>query len=454
MGDEQLRSVAEGMGLKKVDPSKKEELIYRILDQQAVDRASAGAERRRATEKNTEKPEPKKRTRKKKEEVAQSDDKSIEQQAEKTEATPVSEETPKKRRGRPSKKEIEERRKQEETTTVQADPESDSTKAAPAEPTETPETATDEKIVSEQPKADNTENEPKKQRDFRPSANADTSLGSFFPRSEGRKFVPRSQKERLDTEKNTQPAPQSPITIAEPGQQMPGQQQGKKNKNRKDRQQHDHRFDFSGLLEAAGVLDIEPQGHGFLRSSDFNYMPSPDDIYVSQAQIKQFGLKTGDVVEASVRPPRENDKYFILTDVLRVNGRSLDFIRDRVPFEHLTPLFPDEKFDITSGSTCNISTRVVDMFAPIGKGQRGLIVAPPKTGKTLLLKDVANAIAENHPETYIIILLIDERPEEVTDMQRSVNAEVIASTFDEPADRHVRIAGIVLEKAQRMVECG
>ncbi len=234
------------------------------------------------------------------------------------------------------------------------------------------------------------------------------------------------------------------------------QQQSKKNKNRKDRQpqQNNTRYDFAGLLEAAGVLEIEPQGHGFLRSSDFNYMPSPDDIYVSQAQIKQYGLKTGDVVEAGVRPPRENDKYFILTEVLRVNGRSLDFIRDRVPFEHLTPLFPDEKFNITGGTTCNMSTRVVDMFSPIGKGQRGLIVAPPKTGKTLLLKDVANAIAENHPETYIIILLIDERPEEVTDMQRSVNAEVIASTFDEPADRHVKIAGIVLDKAKRMVECG
>lgn len=295
------------------------------------------------------------------------------------------------------------------------------------------------------------EEEQQPKRDFRPSANADTSLGTFFPRSEGRKFVPRSQREREEAEKVQ---PQAPITIAEPGQQVPGQQQGKKNKNRKERQPQAPRFDFAGLLETAGVLEIEPQGHGFLRSSDFNYMPSPDDIYVSQAQIKQFGLKTGDVVEASVRPPRENDKYFILTDVLRVNGRSLDFIRDRVPFEHLTPLFPDEKFNITGGSSSNMSTRVVDMFAPIGKGQRGLIVAPPKTGKTLLLKDVANAIAENHPETYIIILLIDERPEEVTDMQRSVNAEVIASTFDEPADRHVRIAGIVLEKAKRMVECG
>ncbi|WP_303329223.1 transcription termination factor Rho, partial [uncultured Muribaculum sp.] len=181
---------------------------------------------------------------------------------------------------------------------------------------------------------------------------------------------------------------------------------------------------------------------------------SPDDVYVTQAQIKLYGLKTGDVVDGWIRPPKEGEKYFPLSSVQSVNGRSPEFIRDRVPFEHLTPLFPDEKFDLTGGRTCNLSTRVVDMFSPIGKGQRGLIVAPPKTGKTILLKDIANAIAENHPDTYIIILLIDERPEEVTDMSRSVNAEVIASTFDEPADRHVKIASIVLEKAKRMVECG
>ena len=197
-----------------------------------------------------------------------------------------------------------------------------------------------------------------------------------------------------------------------------------------------------------------PDGYGFLRSSDYNYLNSPDDVYVAQSQIKQYGLKNGDVVEGGIRPPREGEKYFPLCKVISVNGLQPEMIRDRVPFEHLVPLFPDEKFDLTSGRSCNISTRVVDMFAPIGKGQRALIVAPPKTGKTILLKDIANAIAENHPETYIIMLLIDERPEEVTDMARSVNAEVIASTFDEPAERHVKIAGIVLEKAKRLVECG
>ncbi len=213
-------------------------------------------------------------------------------------------------------------------------------------------------------------------------------------------------------------------------------------------------YNFDGIVQTSGVLEIMPEGYGFLRSSDYNYLTSPDDVYVTQQQIKSNGLKAGDVVECAIRPPKEGEKYFPMSRVISINGRTPEFIRDRVPFEHLTPLFPDEKFDLTSGRSANISTRVVDMFSPIGKGQRGLIVAPPKTGKTILLKDIANAIAENHPETYIMILLIDERPEEVTDMSRSVNAEVIASTFDEPADRHVKIAGIVLEKAKRLVECG
>ncbi len=196
-------------------------------------------------------------------------------------------------------------------------------------------------------------------------------------------------------------------------------------------------------------------GYGFLRSSDYNYLSSPDDIYVSQSQIKLFGLKTGDVVEGVIRPPKEGEKYFPLVKVSKINGRDAAFVRDRVPFEHLTPLFPDEKFKLCKGGySDSMSARVVDLFAPIGKGQRALIVAQPKTGKTILMKDIANAIAANHPEVYMIMLLIDERPEEVTDMARSVNAEVIASTFDEPAERHVKIAGIVLEKAKRLVECG
>jgi transcription termination factor Rho len=212
-------------------------------------------------------------------------------------------------------------------------------------------------------------------------------------------------------------------------------------------------YDFEGIINATGVLEIMQEGYGFLRSSDYNYLTSPDDIYVSQSQIKLFGLKTGDTVNGIIRPPKEGEKYFPLVKVVEINGRSPEYIRDRVPFEHLTPLFPDEKFNITSKSS-SLSSRVVDLFAPIGKGQRGLIVAQPKTGKTVLLKDIANAIAANHPEVYMIVLLIDERPEEVTDMARSVNAEVIASTFDEPAERHVRVANMVLEKAKRLVECG
>ncbi|MCK9156465.1 MAG: transcription termination factor Rho [Paludibacteraceae bacterium] len=213
-------------------------------------------------------------------------------------------------------------------------------------------------------------------------------------------------------------------------------------------------YDFDDLITGEGVLEIMPDGFGFLRSSDYNYLNSPDDIYVSQSQIKLFGLKTGDVISGAIRPPKEGEKYFPLIRMDKINARSPEYVRDRVPFDHLTPLFPDEKFNLTGGRNSNISVRTVDLFCPIGKGQRGLIVAQPKTGKTVLLKDIANAISQNHPEVYMIILLIDERPEEVTDMARSVKAEVIASTFDEPAERHVKIASIVLEKAKRMVECG
>ena len=215
------------------------------------------------------------------------------------------------------------------------------------------------------------------------------------------------------------------------------------------------KFDFSDLVKANGVLEVMSDGYGFLRSSDYNYLSSPDDVYVSVQQVKHFGLKTGDVVECHVRPPHDGEKYFPLTSIDKINGRVPSEVRDRVPFEHLTPLFPDEKYMLCGNrATTNLSTRIVDLFAPIGKGQRALIVAQPKTGKTMLMTDVANAIAANHPEAYLMMLLIDERPEEVTDMARTVNAEVIASTFDEPAERHVKIAGLVLEKAKRMVECG
>ncbi|MBD5356706.1 MAG: transcription termination factor Rho [Bacteroides sp.] len=310
--------------------------------------------------------------------------------------------------------------------------------------------------------------------------NASSSLFSFFTPTKGKTFTPRGQKnnnqnntDRLQQPQRDKiieealPAPQkTPIQMREPGatsqQPLTKQQKNQLKKQQRLQQklgyppinQPEPEYDLNGILDTYGVLEIMPEGYGFLRSGDYNYLSSPDDVYVSQNQIKEYGLKTGDVVEASIRPPHEGDKYYPMVRVLSINGLSPEVIADRVPFEHLVPLFPDEKFEITKGMSANISTRVVDMFAPIGKGQRALIVAPPKTGKTILLKDIANAISENHPDTYIIMLLIDERPEEVTDMARSVNAEVIASTFDEPAERHVKIANIVLEKAKRLVECG
>ncbi|MBQ7823489.1 MAG: transcription termination factor Rho, partial [Bacteroidaceae bacterium] len=282
-------------------------------------------------------------------------------------------------------------------------------------------------------------------------------LQNFFPRSERQRFVPSNR-----TAQNQQSRPVTPQqqnnqnnnTPAVSVSEKTNVETTKNNNNNTEKVQLDKTYEFEGILTGCGVLEMIPDGYGFLRSSDYNYLSSPDDIYVSQSQIKLFGLKTGDVVEGPIRPPKEGEKYFPLVKVEKINGRSPEYVRDRVPFDHLTPLFPEEKFNLASGKNDNTSVRVVDMFSPIGKGQRGLIVAPPKTGKTVLLKDIANAIAANHPEVFMIILLIDERPEEVTDMARSVNAEVISSTFDEPAERHVKVTSIVLEKAKRMVECG
>ena len=294
------------------------------------------------------------------------------------------------------------------------------------------------------------------------------SLNSFFNTGSGFTFKPRTQQEREEAmrraeeerKRQAEEAAVAPIVIQEP--KVVKESKNKKRKMKQQQQQQiaevnpylDQPYNFEGILEAQGVLDIAPEGYGFLRSSDYNYLTSPDDIYVQQSQIKAYGLKTGDVIEGTIRPPMEGEKYFPLSEIRLINGRTPNYVRDRVPFEHLVPLFPDEKFDLVSKTHPTVSQRVVDMFSPIGKGQRGLIVAQPKTGKTMLLKEIANAISENHPETYMIILLIDERPEEVTDMARSVNAEVIASTFDEPADRHVKIADLVLSKAKRLVECG
>lgn len=551
MDDSQLREIGLSHGIKKIDSSDKESIIYDILEQQARDVAATSTAniakgRRKKDNNKEEKPQgapkqkknnpdeqsqpaeaaaaqpaeqpAKRRGRKPKAETAQNQETAATPAVEAQENAPQQEapaaeqpvgearqeqgeQQPKRRRGRPPRNP-----RPEDADTVapatetpaENNPTEDSAKPSepqtflPALPAANDSTPAADNTQENTTSAESTDNQPKEERprhgvfirpgqspdmigpapdndnrpdgqqpkrDFRPK---DSSFGSFFPRAGGRTFAPRSQQEKEQAMQAPQPAPApipaAPIVLGEPGMEKQ-QPQGKKNKkNRNKNQQFEQPkpqpYNFDGIIETTGVLEIDPAGHGFLRSSDYNYLPSPDDVLVTKEQIKQYALRTGDVVDATLRAPREGDKYYPLSSVRSVNGRSPEYIRDRVAFEHLTPLFPNEKFDLTSGRSSNISTRVVDMFSPIGKGQRGLIVAPPKTGKTLLLKDIANAIAENHPETYIMILLIDERPEEVTDMSRSVNAEVIASTFDEPADRHVKIASIVLEKAKRMVECG
>ena len=504
MPEDQLKGIADSMGLKKINADDKDSMVYEILDQQAINAAANVSERTsRAPKERVRRGRPPKAKSQENDENATPDTpsdtkaapkpKTKQKKAKKETAEPSQEvenpaptdNTPQqKKRGRKPKQTRPEEAaveapatlavEQGENINVDIAAEAVSTKNEElpvviatetlpkkqnreqdvnAAPDAAP--APEQAQLSQQPavteETAQTERPQQQKRDFRPQK--DTAFGSFFPRSEGKRFVPRSQREK---EEAAIAAATAPITLAEPWQaekQQPQQKNRNKKNNRFQRQQ-EPTYNFDGIIQSSGVLEIMPEGCGFLRSSDYNYLSSPDDVFLTPQQIKAYGLKAGDVIEAAVRPPRENEKYFLLSDVLNVNGRSPEFIRDRIPFEHLTPLFPNEKFDLTGGRSCNLSTRVVDMFSPIGKGQRALIVAPPKTGKTILLKDIANAIAENHPETYIMILLIDERPEEVTDMSRSVNAEVIASTFDEPAERHVKIAGIVLEKAKRLVECG
>jgi transcription termination factor Rho len=273
--------------------------------------------------------------------------------------------------------------------------------------------------------------------------------------SEAIKVDENKEPVKRDKTNQNQPNQQNKPKHPNPNQnkQQANQQRENKGPRKQGNRYRDPDYEFDGIIESEGVLEMMPDGYGFLRSSDYNYLSSPDDIYLSQSQVKLFGLKTGDTVKGVVRPPKEGEKYFPLIRVSKINGLNPNVVRDRVSFEHLTPLFPQEKFNL-AGKQSTLSTRIMDLFSPIGKGQRGMIVSQPKTGKTMLLKDIANSIANNHPEVYQIILLIDERPEEVTDMQRSVKGEVVASTFDEPAEKHVRVANIVLEKAKRLVECG
>lgn len=493
----ELQSIAQELGIKKTESLKKEELVYKILDEQAI----VGATKKVAADKQKEerKNERQKRSRVtvKKDNVDKvfSADKNgelskpnpneaptIEKTAvvpaqptvESTNETEENPESTKRKPGRPRKTKAEGKKTAEKAEKKE--------KETVAEPSVNKEEETPKAVVAEEEKTAKTEvTEPKEEmplpvnadNDFIPIEDLPTEkielpselIGKFeATRVEPPVQAPAPQKQpqqrqriRRDNNaenKNNQqqrPAAQPQQRAIQPynAENAPQPQPERKQPER------EKAYDFDDILGGTGVLEIMPDGYGFLRSSDYNYLSSPDDIYVSQSQIKLFGLKTGDVVDGVIRPPKEGEKYFPLVKVSKINGRDPAFIRDRVPFEHLTPLFPDEKFKLCKGGySDSLSARVVDLFAPIGKGQRALIVAQPKTGKTILMKDIANAIAANHPEVYMIMLLIDERPEEVTDMARTVNAEVIASTFDEPAERHVKIAGIVLEKAKRMVECG
>ena len=532
----ELKVIAKEMGLKKVDALKKEDLIYKILDQQAIDIAgkkmAAKAEEAAPKKKKTTRAETKKAPEK---EAAVGQP--VQDVVKETAAEVVEEAKAKPVKKARSSKSVQKDKTLEASPVPVADEvqnpaQEQSAVEKKAEPTKVKKThfahpalkdqvelqlplneepasadlvkkeeapaqepAVEEKseparpviqkvkktiirkVVSEQKPA-NAQNAdqqtasdqsatPAQNNDFQPRERRQYDLNiptpgtshlqTFFPRSERQRFVPRNQQQRYNNNNNNNNNQANTNEQSVPVQQPQNNQAQANNQNNNvtvEPKVVEKSYEFEGILTGSGVVEMMPDGYGFLRSSDYNYLTSPDDIYVSQSQIKLFGLKTGDVVDGPIRPPKEGEKYFPLVKVEKINGRSPEYVRDRVPFDHLTPLFPEEKFDLTSGRYGNISTRVVDMFSPIGKGQRGLIVAQPKTGKTMLLKDIANAISENHPEVFMIILLIDERPEEVTDMARSVKAEVISSTFDEPAERHVKVASIVLEKAKRMVECG
>ena len=444
-----LQSIAKELGIQNAESMKKDELVYGILDEQAIANAS-----KKAVNKDKE-AQPKKRSRISKKEgdkvytasqdKAQkleantpdipakvspfnSDSDAKKEEVEVPVQAPVSEvktevteekPAPKKRGRKPKAQKMAEQANAEQAEAKMEEPSAEIKEEPVAEMVPAPETADDFVAIEDLPSE---------------KVELPSELIGKFEATKGESNGPKLQNRNPRYNNNPAVQPQ------------PVQQE--------QRRPQERQYDFDGILSGVGVLEIMPDGYGFLRSSDYNYLSSPDDIYVSQSQIKLFGLKTGDVVEGPIRPPKEGEKYFPLVKVTKINGLDPALVRDRVPFDHLTPLFPDEKFKLCKGEGDSHSARVVDLFSPIGKGQRALIVAQPKTGKTILMKDIANAIAANHPEAYMIMLLIDERPEEVTDMARSVKAEVIASTFDEPAERHVKIAGIVLEKAKRMVECG
>ena len=443
MSEEQLRALGEKLSIKNAKKLSMEELGFAILDEEAKIESKKPVEEKTRAKRG--RPAKKKEEKPKQEAPAEP---VKEAAAVPAESAATDTPTPKKSaRGRKPKAAQAETAKPAEETAQ---------KPEKAEKQEAPKT--EEKPAEEAPKQDG--QKPAKQKRARvkkaaepvnveetPAAEAAAPASTEAPSVDGKQFIHNLFNELSeDTAQQEEKAQERQQRKGHKDQQKPQQPQ---------QQPKPQRIEFEGSVEATGVLEVMPDGYGFLRSSDYNYLNSPDDIYVSQQQIKQNALKNGDTVTGEIRPPREGDKYFPLVKIKYINGRSPEFVRDRVPFDFLTPLFPTEKFNLLGhGFEKDPSCRIVDMFTPIGKGQRGLIVAQPKTGKTMLLKSIANAIAENHPEVYEIVLLIDERPEEVTDMQRSVKAEVVASTFDEPAERHVKVANMVLDKARRLVECG
>ena len=443
MNEEQLRSLGNELKIKKYKDLSLMDLAFAILDEEA----------KIASRQPDPEPQKKRRGRPRKEEA----EKDGEKQAEKAEKPADNAEKPAKRT----------RKAKPEAKSADKSENNDADKAA--KPAENAEPVNSDKPKQKRGRKSKTETpaaEPAVAEVMEGDANSQQKAADA-PAAQ-----PQKKEELVYTDRHKIVLPPLPPKIKKPknGQQNAAQnggqpdqnqnngqnsQNGKQNGGQQNRPQPKPKFEFEGTVQATGVLEIMPDGYGFLRSSDYNYLNAPDDIYVSQSQIKYNALKNGDTVTGEIRPPKEGDKYFPLVKITYINGRSPEFIRDRVPFDFLTPLFPDEKFNLLGqGHERDLSCRIVDMFTPIGKGQRGLIVAQPKTGKTMLLKSIANAIADNHPEVYEIVLLIDERPEEVTDMSRSVKAEVVASTFDEPAERHVKVANMVLEKARRLVECG
>ena len=416
----ELKEVADKLAIDNADKLKKQDLIYKILDVQAVQSAPAESptEVPAATEAASETSEaPAKQKRDRQRKPAAAKEEASPELFEQPSAEAAPQEAPARELNPPRQDRPQQDRSQQQH----------------------PQQQQRDKRRFDQPQGEQRQGE-QRQGEQRQGGQQGQGGQQHQGAQQGQQGQQGPQGQQQQNQHNQQQGQQQPHNVFRPDKSKRGQAD-------------EHGYNFDGIVPAEGVLEIMPDGFGFMRSSDFNYLNSPDDVYVSQQQIKLYGLLTGDTVEGAIRPPREGEKYFPLIRVDRINGRDPNFVRDRVPFKFLTPLFPYERFHIADNNS-NISMRIMDLFAPIGKGQRGMLVSQPKTGKTTLLKDIANAIAKNHPETYLIVLLIDERPEEVTDMKRSVKAEVIASTFDEPAERHVKIANIVLEKAKRMVECG